>query len=111
MSFTNRDRFNNVIHDNDIVFYTTSSRYGGERVGKVFYQITGSIGMMSAPYSGAYQLNPPAPGSTVNFFRPERRWYDPSTAIVITGIVPQILIDKLDQAYSEWRQKNGNKTF
>lgn len=111
MSYVNKDKFGNIIHDGDIVFYTTSSRYGGERLGKVFHQIHDSIGMMSDGYT-SYTIGPVTKhGDPLTGFNPVRRWYQPSSAIVVTGLVPQKLIDRLDEAYANWRKKNGNKEF
>lgn len=111
MSFLNRDKFGNIIHDGDIVFYTTSSRYSNERVGKVFYQVKGKLGMMSDSYNSSLLAPPSNHGDPFNSFRPERRWYNSNSAIVITSLVPQKIIDKLDQAYADWRKKNVNKEF
>ncbi len=115
MSFINKDKFDNVIVDGDIVFYTTSSRYGGERLGQVFHQIKGSLGMMSDSYTystlGQTYMHLGKVYNPLDSFRPVKRWYNPESAIVVTGLVPQKLIDELDKAYIEWRKKNGEKEF
>ena len=111
MSYQNKDKFGNIIHDGDIVFYTTSSRYGGERLGKVFYQIGGHLGMMSDSYTSSIIGPVTKYGDPITGFNPVRKWYQASSAIVVTGLVPQKLIDRLDEAYANWRKKNGNKEF
>ena len=111
----NQDRFGNPIKNGDIVFYITSSKWGNERIGKVVVQTKGRLGMMSERCScseGAqYPIGTPARDSFEEFFRAERRWYPSDNCIVITSIVPKCLIEKLDEAYDNWRKKNGNKKF
>lgn len=113
MSFINKDRFGNVICDGDIVFYTTSSRYSNERIGKVFFQAKGQLGMMADGFMSGADAPPGSPQADAfeKFFRPERRWYDCSSTIVITSLIPRRFIEKLDEAYANWRKKNGNKEF
>jgi hypothetical protein len=113
MSYQNKDRFGNVIHDGDIVFYSTSSRYANERIGKVFFQKNNQLGMMS--HGHIRGADRPVGSADYDYFerefKPERRWYEISSAIVITTLVPQLIIDKLDEAYDNWRKKNGSKEF
>lgn len=111
MTYTNKDKFGNIIRDGDIVFYTTSSRYSNERLGKVFYQSQDQLGMMSDGYTKDVLDPPNKHGDPFDSFRPERRWYNSAAAIVVTDLVPQKIIDKLDEAYAAWRKKNGNKEF
>jgi hypothetical protein len=108
-----KDRFGNPIRVGDIVFYTTSSRYSNERIGKVFFIDGDQLGMMADSYSsGAGEPPGSAHGEYFEkYFRPERRWYHSGSAIVITSIVPKVIENKLDAAYDAWRKKNGNKEF
>ena len=109
----NKDRFGNPIHDGDIVFYVTNSQYTNERIGKVFFQKQGELGMM-ADYCRTGGDMPPGSQDRQYFdqyFKPERRWYSSSSVIVVTPLVPQAMMDKFDIAYDNWRKKHGNKEF
>jgi hypothetical protein len=109
----NKDRFGNTIHDGDIVFYTTGASYANERIGKVFFQEKGRLGMMSGQcVKGADK--PVGSNERQAFdllFKPKKSWYHSGTAIVVNSLIPQLIIDRLDEAYSDWRKKNGDKEF
>jgi hypothetical protein len=109
----NVDMFGVPIQDGDIVFYCTESRYDNQRLGKVFHQAQDQLGMMSDDYF--YWKHPTFRThngtNALDGFRPARRWYSSKNCIVVTQSVPAEIIAKLDQAYLDWRKKNGKKEF